>query len=63
MCSDVLKMSQNQFLKLLHEDRCYCQRSVVVKSCYLGFLWDGDDGGAFEAGRDFTQLQRSIEDL
>ncbi len=34
-----------------------------MKSSYLGFLWNRDDGGAFEVGRDFTQLQRSIKDL
>ncbi len=38
-------------------------RAIVIKSSNFGFLWDGDDGGAFEARGDFTQLQWSVEDL
>ncbi len=43
--------------KQLHDH----DRSVVVKCCHLGFLWDGDD--AFEGGKDFEQLQLYVEDL
>ncbi len=35
----------------------------MIKSSDFGFLWDGDDGGAFEAWGDFAQLQWSVEDL
>ncbi len=38
-------------------------RFVVIKSSHFGFLWDGDDGGAFEARGDFAQLQWFVEDL
>ncbi len=50
--SDVLQVGQHQFFKWLHDHRCN-----------FGFLWDGEDGGAFEAWRDFAQFQWSVEDL
>jgi len=40
-----------------------CSWWWVIKSSNFGFLWDGDDGGAFETWGDFTQLQWSVEDL
>ncbi len=38
-------------------------KSVVVKASDFGLFGDGNDGGAFEAAENFTQLQRSVEDL
>ncbi len=35
----------------------------LVRYSNLGFLWDGADGGAFEAWGDFAQLPWSVEDL
>ena len=52
-------MGQHQSFKELHDDRCQSDRPVVGQSCDGGF----DDGGVFEAGRDLTELQESVEDL
>ncbi len=61
--SDVLQVGQDQSLKWLHDHRRECDRSVVIKSSDFGLFGDGNDGGAFEAAGNFTQLQRSVEDL
>ncbi len=53
----------NQSFKWFHDHSRQSHRFVVIKSCSFGFLWDGDDGGAFEAWGDFAQLQGSVEDL
>ncbi len=37
--------------------------TVVIESSNFGFLWDGDDGGAFEAWGDFAQLQWSVQKM
>ncbi len=61
--SDVLQVGQDQSLKGLHDHRRECDRSVIIKSSDFGLFGDGNDGGAFEAAGNFTQLQRSVEDL
>ncbi len=61
--SDVLQVGQDQSLKSLHDHRRECDKSVVIKSSDFGLFGDGNDGGAFEAAGNFTQLQRSVEDL
>ncbi len=61
--SNVLQVGQHEPLEWLHHHRCLSNRFVVIKSCDFGFLGYRDDGGAFEAGEDFTQLQWSVEDL
>ena len=45
------------------EEQWVQQGSAVMMPGYLGFLWAVDDGGAFEAARDYAQFQRSVEDL
>ncbi len=45
------------------QDQSECDRSVVIKSSDFGLFGDGNGGGAFEAAGNFTQLQRSVEDL
>ncbi len=61
--SDVLQVGQDQSLKWLRDHRRECDRSVVIKSSDFGLFGDGNGGGAFEAAGNFTQLQRSVEDL
>ena len=38
-------------------------RPIATQPCDGRFLMDRDDGGAFEAGGNLTQLQTSVEDL
>ena len=59
---DALQMGQHQSFKGFHDHRRQGDGPVVIQSSDGGFLGNLDDGGAFEAGEDFTQLQRSVED-
>lgn len=56
---DILQL-YHQLLKELYDHICQSDRPIVIQSCDGGFLGDQD---AFEAGRNLTQFQGSVEDL
>ena len=57
---DVPQVSQPQSLQGFQDYRRQGDRSFNPDGYFLG---DRDDGGAFEAGGNLTQLKRSVEDL
>ena len=48
----VLYVMEDQPLKTLHHYGCESDGTVVIQAGDVGFLWNGDNGCCFKAGRD-----------
>jgi len=58
----VLQMAQHQPLKGFHDHRRQGDGPEIIQTCDEGLLGDWNYGGEFEAGGDFTQFQKLVED-